>query len=124
VSVVVGKYAFPKLFCSRTSLLSVARDSSAHAHLIDLVVFLSTKEKMERFTKDTNWSEFSKPVLEEARERMPDAAMLAELLSKKKPPATNTGEPNCRIVGVSLTLKPRPRLLLRVQCVADCVLHD
>jgi hypothetical protein len=70
----------------------VARDSSAHAHLIDLVVFLSTKEKMERFTKDTNWSEFSKPVLEEARERMPDAAMLAELLSKRKPPATNAGK--------------------------------
>ena len=77
---------------SRTSLLSVARESSAHAHLLELVVFLSTKEKMERFTKDTNWDEFCKPVLEEAKERMPDPSMLAELLSKKKPPTTNAGK--------------------------------
>ncbi len=71
--------------------MSVKPDTSAHAHLLDLVVFLSTKSNMERFTKDTNWAEFSAPLLMEAKERTPDPTTLADLMSKKKPPATNTG---------------------------------
>ena len=109
-------------------MLSVARESSAHAHLLELVVFLSTKEKMERFTKDTNWDEFCKPVLEEAKERMPDPSMLAELLSKKKPPTTNAGkrggERRCHLPRVLKRFLLRPRLLQRVQRVADGLLHD
>jgi hypothetical protein len=106
-------------FFIRTSILSVKPDTSAHAHLLDLVVFLSTKNNMERFTKDTNWAEFSAPLLEEAKERTPDPTLLADLLSKKKPPATNTGENE--LIGNCVVMTNR-YLWSQGRCFAVCAM--
>lgn len=88
----------------RVSLLSVPKNCSAYAHLVDFVAFLSSPGKgRERFTKHTDWIELSTPILEELRRALPDSAELAELLAKKKSPVAQAGPVICCVCNVSLT---------------------